>query len=339
MHAQQVTADLARPDDAGAILTLNRLIYGPHDILATPADFAWRCDQNPAGQATIPVVRGEQGQVVGFIWLVPLHMRIKGRDCLGAAGTNLVIQPEYRQSFAYVKLVRRFDQAFQDLGIPLHYSFISEGKYNQLLKRAPGQAATIPLLVKPLAPSFIPARSPVSRDEITVQAVNQFGPSLDQFWSRVQDRYPAMAVRSSAFLAWRFREFPERRYRVLVAQQGDRVLGYAVVRRSTIRGIKTGLVMDLLVEDGAAGETAGHCLMAEAEAFFLAEGMPLAVGLMMPHAAEYRVLRRAGYIRWPQALAPRVFWFAMFVHDPGEPALATLSARDWFITLADYESF
>ena len=339
MHAQQVTADLARPEDADAILTLNRLIYGPNDILATRADFAWRCDQNPAGQAAIPVVRDRQGQVVGFIWLVPLHVRVRGQNRLGAAGTNLVIQPEYRQSFAYVKLIRRFDQAFQDKHIPLHYSFISEGKYGQLLKHAPGHAATIPLLVKPLMPSPFPARSPVSKDGITVRAVNRFDPGLDQFWSRVQDKYPAMAIRSSAFLAWRFVEFPGRRYRVLVAQEGDQVLGYAVVRRSTVRGVKTGLVMDLLVADGAAGETAGHCLMAEAEGFFLSEGMPLAVGLMMPHAAEYRVLRRAGYVRWPQALAPRVFWFAMFVHDAGEPALSTLSARDWFITLADYESF
>ena len=152
MHPQQVTADLARTEDTDAILKLNRQEYGPGDILATQADFAWRCNQNPAGQATIPVIRDHRGQVVGFIWLVPLHVRVRGQNRLGAAGTNLVIQPEYRQSFAYVKLIRRFDQAFQDLHIPLHYSFISEGKYGQLLKHAPQHAATIPLLIHWIKP-------------------------------------------------------------------------------------------------------------------------------------------------------------------------------------------
>lgn len=339
MQRQQVTADLARPEDADAILELNRLIYGPGDVLATRADFAWRCNQNPAGQATIPVIRDQQGEVAGFIWLVPLHMCIKGQNRLGAAGTNLVIHPEHRNSFAYIKLIRKFDQTFQDKRIPLHYSFVSEGRYRQLLKHAPGHAATIPLLVKPLIPSLFAARSPGSMERIAVRAVQQFDSSFDQFWSRVQTKYPAIAVRSSAFLAWRFAEFPQRRYRVLVAQEKDQVVGYAVMRSSSIRGIKTGLVMDLLVADGAAGETAGKRLMAEAEAFFRAEGMSLAVGLMSPHAAEYRILRQAGYIRWPQPLAPRVFWFAISVHDAGDLALSALSARDWFITLADYESF
>ena len=118
MHPQQVTADLARTEDADAILKLNRLIYGPSDILATQADFAWRCNQNPAGQAAIPVIRDRRGQVVGFIWLVPLHMCIKGQNRLGATGTNLVIHPEYRNSFAYIKLIRKSDQTFQDKHIP-----------------------------------------------------------------------------------------------------------------------------------------------------------------------------------------------------------------------------
>jgi hypothetical protein len=49
-------------------------------------------------------------------------------------------------------------------------------------------------------------------------------------------------------------------------------------------------------------------------------------------------LQRAGYIRLPQILAPRTFRFAFFIHNTPEKDLISLSAQDWLITMADYES-
>lgn len=330
-----MTADLAQAKDTDAILELNKLEYGPGDILATRADFAWRHDQNPAGQATISVIRDEHDQVVGFIWLVPLRVRIKGQDRLAATGTNLVVRPEYRNTFGYTKLIRRFDQTFKDQRIPLHYSFISETRFQQVRKQAPQTVLTVPVLLKP--PSLFRQRPPAFR-EIVVEAVDQPDARFSQFWHLVQDKYPVMAIRDSAFLAWRFAQFSERRYHFLVARAGDQMLGYAVLRRATIRGFKTGLVMDLLVTNGSLGEATGKRLVAEAEAFFRRQGVLLTVGLVAPHAAEYRILQQAGYMRLPQALAPGAFRFAFFVHTLDERDLVSLSTQDWFITLADYES-
>ena len=116
------------------------------------------------------------------------------------------------------------------------------------------------------------------------------------------------------------------------------MLGYAVLRCATIRRVKVGLVMDLLTAGDSLGEIAGARLMVEAEAYFRAQEMSLAAGLMVSSAVEYRILRRAGYRPVPRALAPRVFRFALFVHKTPECDLTWLSARDWFITLADHES-
>src|SRR5262245_48042744 len=107
MNSAQLTTGLAQAEDAAKILELNKLEYGINDILATPADFDWRCNQNPAGRAIIPVIRNGRHDVAGFIWVVPLRLRIKGQDRVVATGTNLVIQPEYRNTFAYIKLIRR----------------------------------------------------------------------------------------------------------------------------------------------------------------------------------------------------------------------------------------
>lgn len=363
---RQVVADLYRAGDRVDILALNRLEYGPTDILATPEDFDWRCAQNPAGQAIIPVVRDcDSGSVVGFIWMVPLHIRVKGQDCLAATGTNLVIHPEYRNTFGYARLMRRFQQVFRDNDIPLHFSFVSEEAYRRQRERNPQTVSTIPLLVKPLDFESLAQAHPTGRwqrliigwagqlvspflfrqrpiapsKEITVRAVDHFDEGFDEFWRKVQDKYSVMVIRDWAFLAWRFARVSQRRYHILVARTQDQMLGYAVLRCLTIRGVKTGLIMDFLVTDGLLGETAGALLMAQAEAYFRTQEMSLAAGLAVPFAAEYRILQQAGYANLPQAIAPRAFRFAFFVHHAREGDLISLSAQDWFITIADYESF
>jgi hypothetical protein len=303
--------------------------------------------------------------VVGFIWIVPLHLRIKGQDRLAATGTNLVIHPEYRDTFGYPKLLRRFEQALRDNNIALHFSFVSEQTYRRQRERAPQTVTIIPLLVKALdtkslahtfllkgwqrfivgqagqfvSPLLFRRRPIACSEEITVRAVDQFGASFDEFWAKVRDKYPVMGIRDRAFLAWRFANVSGRCYSVLVACTRDRMVGYAVLRCATIRNIKMGLVMDMLVTDDVLGRAAGACLMAEAETYFRAHKMSLAAGLMAPFTVEYEVLRRNGFVSLPAALAPRKFRFAFFVHHTGEADLTSLSARDWFVTLADYESF
>jgi GNAT superfamily N-acetyltransferase len=359
-----ITPGLAQEKDIGRILELNRLEYGPGDILATERDFAWRHSQNPAGQAIIPVIRDGRGEVVGFIWIVPVRMCLKGRDYSAATGTNLVIHPDYRNTFGYTKLMRRFQQAFEDENIPFHFSFVSEQTYQRQRTRNPQAVATVPLLIRPLdtralahtyftkniqrfiigatgdvvAPFVFRQRWVASGSDITVQALDCFGPDLDEFWLTVRDKVPIIGVRDRAFLEWRFAPVCQRHYHILAARTRDRMLGYAVLRCTTIRGVKTGLVMDLLVCQGALGGTAGAGLMAEAEAYFRAQEMSIAAGLMVSSAAEYRILRRAGYRPVPQVIAPQVFRLGFFAHG-GEPDLTATPARSWFVTLADHEGF
>jgi GNAT superfamily N-acetyltransferase len=365
MKLSRIAADLAREEDADRILEVNRLEYGADDILATPADFVWRHDQNPAGQAIIPVIRDDQGEVVGFIWVVPVRVRVRGRDCLMATGTNLVIHPEYRNGLGYTKLIRRFQQVFKDHDIALHYSFVSEDTYRRRQEQAPHTVSSISLLVKPLefetlaqtyfaegwqrsiikgfgllvSPFLFRQQPLASAGAITVQAAEQFTQDFDKFWDENCDKYPVMVVRDRAYLSWRFAPVSGRQYYILIARSQEQMLGYAVLRNCTIRGVRTGLIVDFLVTDDPLGELAGAYLLAETETYFRSRDISVAAGLASRSAPGYRALRRAGYVGLPQALAPRAFRFAFFVHSTDETDLISLSAREWFVTLADYESF
>jgi hypothetical protein len=364
---RKVVADLYRAGDEVDILALNRMEFGPTDILATLEDFNWRYAQNPAGQAIISVVRDcDSGSVVGFIWIVPLHIRVFGEDWLGATGTNLLIHSDYRGTSAYVKLIRRFRQAFVDHGIQLHYSRISETTYSHLRPGDPRVAFRIPLLIRPLdmvklarayfntrlqrfivgiggqlaTPLLFQARQfNPDKHNFTLHVLDGFDERFDDFWERVKDKYPVIVIRDCRYLAWRFAEVSGRQYRILVVQVGDEVIGYTVLRCANIREIPTGLIMDLLVETGPRGEAAGACLMAEALRYFRSENMWLASGLMSSHAAEYNIMRRAGYLPCLERLTSRLFRFAFRFHGKKTAIAPKLSPEHWLVTMADYEAY
>jgi hypothetical protein len=346
--------DVPRDDrDIDRVLTLNVAEYGPAsprpstDVVATRADFAWRSDQNPAGRAVIPVIRNAQGEVSGFIWLIPLRIRVKGSDYRAATGANLLIEPSSRGTLGFVKLLRRFDRALKDGDVPLHFSFVAEDTYQRLRAQDPSRAYTVPLLVKPLEVAkplklFVPmvffrmsSRRPNA--DIRVEIVDRFDERFDRFWQQVRDRYPAAVVRDHAFLAWRFAPIGGRRYDILVARSKDRMLGYAVIRCARVRGRETGLILDMLLLDEAEGEEAGRCLVDHAERIFRQRGMWSMLSLAAPGTAEYKALIRSG-CRNLTRFSPRPFRFAFFVHHAHEENLASLATKDWFVTFADFES-
>jgi hypothetical protein len=365
MKLDGISTDLAREEDADKILEINRLEYGADDVLATRTDFVWRYARNPAGQAIVPVIRDEHNDVIGFIWIVPMRIRVKAQDYLVATGTNLVIHPKYRDTFAYTKLIRRFQEALKDNDVPLHFSFVSEETFRRRREQDPRTVSTISFLLKPLdfdalsrtylaagwqrfalswagriaSPFLFRRRLSASSGQVSVRTAAEFDEGFDQFWYSVRDKYPLMVIRDRAFLSWRFASVSGRQYQVLMAWSHDQMLGYAVLGSATVRGVKTGLIMDLLIADGPLAGAASVGLLAEAETTFRSQGMSLAGGLVPSFASEYRAMRRAAYADLPQAFMPRAFRFAYFLHSSVQRDLISLAAQDWFVTLADYESF
>jgi hypothetical protein len=361
MRTEQIRADLAGADDGDRILELNKVEYGATDTFLTHADFTWHFDCNPAGKAQVPVIRDRRGNIVSCIWIEPLRVRFDQQNHLWATGTNMVISPEYRNSFAYVILLRQFNDIIKREKIPLHFSFVSEKKFCLMRRSGSRCVCLIPLMVRPIdlrslagvlfpaewqryvvhligrtmLPFFFRRRSPTSDVGITVREVDQFDSSFDDFWRRVQDKYKVMAIRDRDYLSWRFRRISGRDYHILAAWAGEQMLGYIILRSYAMPGMDIGLIMDFLVDDNSIGQVAGALLLAEAEAYFRRRQTSMIATLMPSFAAEYQILREGGYVSIPQALSPRSFRFAFFIHDSNNKELKLLSPRNWFITFAD----
>jgi hypothetical protein len=83
----------------------------------------------------------------------------------------------------------------------------------------------------------------------------------------------------------------------------------------------------------------GLCLLDEAESWFCEHGMALSMSLISCKSVQYRLLRRSGYIPLPGFLSPKTFRFGVYVHVDQRHDMPSLSAKDWLVTIADYESF
>jgi len=359
-------ADQYRPGDEADILALNQREYGPTDVMVSPEAFRWRYAENPAGQTHISVMRDEpSGRVIGFTWTIPTQIRLFGQNRLSALTANLLIHPDYRDSLAYVKLIRYRQQVLRQLGFAFRYNFPVETLFERTRSLEKMSSFLIPLLLRPLnmvklaqarftrrwlqllagwggqiTTPFLFRRQAVREQHgLRIEWLDQFDERFDDLWARAQDKYPIMTIRNRAYLAWRFAPIAGRTYHIRAASTGNELAGYVVLRcTDEIRGIPTGLVMDLLLEPGARGETAGRLLMAEAWRYFQTEKVWLAGGLAFPHTVEYQVMRRAGYRPVPQRLAPRVFRVAFNCYDKALPDTAQIKMSDWFITMADYEA-
>jgi hypothetical protein len=85
---------------------------------------------------------------------------------------------------------------------------------------------------------------PVPRST-TIAEVERFDPTIDDLWQRAADDYPAICPRNSRFLNWRFVECPQLNYRIFQAYRAGALVGYSVLRRTTSKELRQGIIVDL----------------------------------------------------------------------------------------------
>ena len=231
-----------QPADKADILRLNARQYEQSE-LAESDYFDWLHDDNPAGRPVLPVAReATSGQVVGFLWYIPVRLRHFGTSTLAFLGANALVHPDHRGRKIYVTLQAMAVKECIRRGATLLYAFGGPASVKGA-KSVGFEAINMPLLVKPFeikplaqARGFGPvqqaalslgwrlAEATVWRPRaaegrnVTLQRETGFDESFDRFWRRVADKYPIAVVRDRAFLTWRFCSVPFRQYEILTAR-------------------------------------------------------------------------------------------------------------------------
>jgi GNAT superfamily N-acetyltransferase len=164
-------------------------------------------------------------------------------------------------------------------------------------------------------------------DKIELVEVKSFEGELDQFWNRVRRGYPAIFVRDSRFLNWRFVKSPDLHYRCFIARRSDECVGYLVLRRSMLEELPAGHIVDFLVAPGDA--RAFECLIAYASRIF---GTDVAAISCVTSVPEFELsLQKLGF------RAVRTVQATVVCRDPDLRARIDELKDDWYFTKGDHD--
>jgi len=202
--------------------------------------FAWKL-MPPAGPARIGIVERD-GQLVSSCTAYPVQLGAADSLIRGWHICDAVTAAEVRGRGLYHRILEALCQSFSPdewlFGFPNHLSMgaFERGDFLAVKK--------VPLWVRPVFGRG--GAMPVD-----VAPISEFGPEHDDFAMRLRAVQGLTALRSSAFLTWRYLAHPYFDYRCFELRRGDRIDGIAVVNRMEARGRVSMWVMELSAVDGA----------------------------------------------------------------------------------------
>jgi GNAT superfamily N-acetyltransferase len=333
----------------------------------TPEYIRWQHSANPAGLAQVGLAK-EYGsdRILGVVWLMPLRVQVNGEVALGSQSMYALVHPDYRGQGVFSSLVTFCDEEGQRRGFSFSFGFPNPNSYpgfvgrlgwsdlgqarlflrplntRRLLKRRLGSG----LLKNALAMAasfgerflFQPRPLPPGAAQVIVEEIDTKDSALNGFWARVCKKYPVMVVRDALFLDWRYRQIPDRHYKLWAARQDKQIIAIAALRHVLIEGIACGMVVDFLIEPGECGRLGGEVLLQRAAEHFHQQDLDLAGCLMLPHADEIKALRRQGYLLCPRRLQPQPFRVVVRGFEGGQHSACLLDLRNWFLTMGDFDA-
>lgn len=324
-------------------------------------EWDWKFRDNPADLKMIAVAEAA-GAIVGQYANLVCRFRYQDRVVTVAMPVDNFIVPAYRGGMKGVQK-RMFD--FQDefwdrlwfgFGFPnkahyavgkrvLHYKDV--GKIQVLFKRLDPR-----LLVRdryPWMPPFLlkftrslydvwlraSSRNPGAETAAGVRTriAERFDERVDALWDRVKDRHKVICVRDRRYLDWRFRK-PGADYRIILAEKGGELAGYAVTLARRGKDAMEGYLVDVLT-DGTPG--AASVLVRRSILELLSQKADFALCWRVSDTEVSRALAEAGFVE-REDYFPRVN-HVFYIRDPERADEAILKEQsNWYVTMADSDT-
>lgn len=264
-------------DEDGIIELFDRVFKGwpKIDLKVSKRDhWMWKYLGNPVGKSIIHVAV-KDGKIIGSNNTIPRMTKFGGSQVLTAIGTDLSVDAEYRHMGIRNSLREKSFELKTLRGI----YFVTLITGNQILIES-YQREKLPRFPHPIVAlarihdidlhlKAMPVDDPWIKKAgfQTLKVVNRFGRSLqyraagevkvrdissfdtriDAFWNDVSPYYDFIDVRNMSYLNWRHSDPRSGGFIIKQAEEGDRVLGYIVLRINRyIKEYPIGYIVDLL---------------------------------------------------------------------------------------------
>lgn len=349
-----------QPGDEVQILRLRRLVFGDGDEQRnTQSYWEWEFRDNPAGRARIWLAVAADG-IVGHYAVIPVRMRYGGEHLMGSLSLDTMTHPDYRREAVFTTLARKVYEELAEAGMSVTHGFPNKNSVKGFVTELGWlYVSSLPILVKPLkasriVESFIGNRAlayAISKpsDSLArlvfrpthafqsqgskVKWVDRFDERMDAFWEQVAARYHITVVRDSTYLNWRYFDNPGRRYRAVIAEDGDGILAYLILRGVEQFRLQGGMIVDLGARPG--GEGMLGVLITEAEKYFEEQNMDLVASLVCGQPEYVDVLKGRGFVRLPKRLGFKEWHFGCRLHTEALDSDIFADASNWFVTFGD----
>lgn len=265
--------------DYPAIANLLNQAFGQVPLEKRQKLWGWRNENNPARDRRIPsfLIAEKNGQVVGVHGLTPLRIKVADNEFRVGCSCDLAVNPAARSVGVQIKL-RAMSKDISSLHISTsanepankitlalggkeisvgHRKYLKPLKLSAFLRRkiggAPGRILGT-LLGIPLDSIMSIARQtrpyPKPADS-TIQDFKQFDQRFDRFWDKISKNYPIMIIRDSAYLNWRYANYPFGGVQAFGLVRADEILGFAAIHTSVDEhGLAFAVLLELLTQPG-----------------------------------------------------------------------------------------
>lgn len=330
--------------DKPGILRLMRMEYGGRS-LAHGDYFDWQYRQNPAGQATICCCEARDKTIAGIYVTIPVPMRLMGQRQMASLSLNTLTHPEYRKRGIFTASAEEVYFRLKKCNVAFTLGFPNENSHKGFVTKLGftdvGEAA---VMIRPhdLAGlmstklPFMHGRTMKRLSRSMLRAVQTIPPQVH----RVQDihSFDRVAVgklreqvrltidADAGWLDWRYLKTPHRVHFATLVGSEENPLGLCVFSYDQRLGVKIGLIMELMLAQGAdAGVVAA--LMARVFEQCAKAGCVATFALVAPASRKAAFLREAGFWKAPSFMQPHPYR-VIYRQHVGTPVELTVNDID-----------
>ena len=253
--------------DAEAVVAVLTAAFDgwPTVEISVPAidHYRWKIAGHPEA-AQLGLVAEFDGRIVGSQDYFLMRMKAGDDELLAKQGVDFCVHPDYQRLGIRTRL-RVMAKDNPRRNYQAYFSCPGGHPANRRIERRIGKrkskegrlANQVELWVRDAAAR---REHPQEIHDWTVRRVAQFDERIDAFWEVASRPFELIIVRRREYLNWRFADERGGRFAIHVAEQGDALLGYIVVRISHGRGYIADIltlpdrndVVSSLVADGLA---------------------------------------------------------------------------------------
>lgn len=333
--------------------------YGENNDISKKEFIEHEYFENPEGDAYIKLAYDNTNNVLaGQYVVIPMKIKINKNEYPVILSLNTLTREQYRGQKIFITLAEDVYKECSVKGYMFCYGAPNPNSHKIFIKRLGFNGIGImPLYLKIIHPSLLVKQKCTSsilsvlskpldifchkmrmskKTNISIISINKENLYLiDDYWRRINNKYPIMGVRTADFFQWRYLDMPNREYYIWAACENDIVVGYIIGRITDVSHIQCGMIVDFLVTPNR--QDIAKSLLCKAQKEFYTKEVSLMGCLMQKHFEEAKWLRKTGFFKCPKFMEPQPFPIILRKLDKENNIEELNNFKNWFFTMGDYD--